>query len=123
MQKKAAKISSYLNPLTFLIINLAICLLIYRGGVNVSTGALSQGQVVALYNYMSQILVELIKLANLIITVSRAIACAGRRRYLRCLTMPQEVRCLLRTPRKHIHSSFVMYLSGITGVVRTRLLM
>ncbi len=78
LQKKAAGISSYLNPLTFLIINLAICLLIYRGGVNVSIGYLSQGQVVALYNYMSQILVELIKLANLIITVSRAVACAGR---------------------------------------------
>lgn len=77
-QKAAAKISSYLNPLTFLIINISICLLIYRGGVNVSTGSLSQGQVVALYNYMSQILVELIKLANLIITVSRAVACAGR---------------------------------------------
>ena len=88
MQKKAAKISSYLNPLTFLIINLAICLLIYRGGVNVSTGALSQGQVVALYNYMSQILVELIKLANLIITVSRAIACAGR--VEKILEMPDD---------------------------------
>ncbi|MCR5593043.1 MAG: ABC transporter ATP-binding protein/permease [Saccharofermentans sp.] len=77
-QKAAAKVSSYLNPLTFLIINASICLLIYRGGVNVSVGRLSQGQVVALYNYMSQILVELIKLANLIITVSRAVACAGR---------------------------------------------
>ena len=77
-QKAAAKISSYLNPFTFFIINSAIILLIYRGGVNVSTGMLSSGQVVALYNYMSQILVELIKLANLIITVSRAVACWGR---------------------------------------------
>ncbi|MBR1797692.1 MAG: ABC transporter ATP-binding protein [Clostridiales bacterium] len=78
MQKAAAKISSYLNPLTFFIINTAVCILIYRGGVNVSIGSLTQGEVVALYNYMSQILVELIKLANLIISVSRAIACAGR---------------------------------------------
>jgi len=77
-QSAAAKISSYLNPLTFLIINVAICFLIYRGAVNVSIGSLTQGQVVALYNYMSQILVELIKLANLIITVSRAVACASR---------------------------------------------
>lgn len=78
LQKNAARISSYLNPLTFFIINIAICVLIYRGGINVSRGSLTQGEVVALYNYMSQILVELIKLANLIITVSRAIACAGR---------------------------------------------
>ncbi len=87
-QKAAAKISSYLNPLTFLIINFSICVLIYRGGVNVSTGSLSQGQVVALYNYMSQILVELIKLANLIITVSRAAACAGRASYI--LDLPED---------------------------------
>ena len=87
-QKAAAKISSYLNPLTFLIINASICLLIYRGGVNVSVGNLTQGQVVALYNYMSQILVELIKLANLIITVSRAVACAGRAEYI--LELPED---------------------------------
>jgi ABC-type multidrug transport system fused ATPase/permease subunit len=87
-QKAAAKISSYLNPLTFLIINFSICVLIYRGGVNVSAGNLSQGQVVALYNYMSQILVELIKLANLIITVSRAAACAGRAAFI--LDLPED---------------------------------
>ena len=78
LQNKAASISSYLNPVTFMIINLAICLLIYRGAIKVDNELLSQGQVVALYNYMSQILVELIKLANLIVTVSRAIACATR---------------------------------------------
>ena len=87
-QKAAAKISSYLNPVTFLIINTSVCLLIYRGGVNVSTGSLTQGQVVALYNYMSQILVELIKLANLIITVSRAVACAGRAEAI--LELPED---------------------------------
>lgn len=78
LQNKAAAISSWLNPVTFLIINLAICVLIYKGAIRVDNGTLSQGQVVALYNYMSQILVELLKLANLIVTVSRAIACAGR---------------------------------------------
>lgn len=78
LQKKAAGISALLNPVTFLIINLSICFLIARGAIHVDSGDLTQGQVVALYNYMSQILVELIKLANLIITVSRAVACTVR---------------------------------------------
>ena len=77
-QLKSAGISSYLNPVTYLMINLAICFLIYKGGIRVDSGTLSSGSVVALYNYMTQILVELIKLANLIVTVSRAAACAGR---------------------------------------------
>ena len=78
LQKKTGAVSALLNPITYVIVNICICLLIYRGAVNVSYGSLTQGQVVALYNYMSQILVELIKLANLIINVSRAIVCAGR---------------------------------------------
>ncbi len=78
LQKKTGAVSSLLNPVTFVIVNLSICLLIYRGAVNVSYGDLTQGQVVALYNYMSQILVELIKFANLIVNVSRSIVCAGR---------------------------------------------
>ncbi len=78
LQKKAAFISAYLNPVTFLIINLAVCFLIARGAIHVETGDLTQGQVVALYTYMSMIIVELIKLANLIVTVSRAVACTVR---------------------------------------------
>lgn len=78
LQKLAGKISGLTNPLTFVIINFAILVLIYTGAVRVSLGTLSQGQVVALYNYMSQILVELIKLANLIISVTRAMACFNR---------------------------------------------
>ena len=78
LQKKAASISSFLNPVTFLIINLAVCFLIARGAIHVETGDLTQGQVVALYTYMSMIIVELIKLANLIVTVSRAVACTVR---------------------------------------------
>lgn len=77
-QLKAASLSSMLNPFTFLLINFAICFLIYRGAISVNLGYLSQGLVVALYNYMSQILVELIKFANLIVNVSKAIACASR---------------------------------------------
>ena len=67
-----------MNPATFVLINLAIIALIYVGAIRVDSGAISRGAVVALYNYMSQILVELIKLANLIISVTKAIACGNR---------------------------------------------
>lgn len=77
-QNKASNISNLMNPLTYIIINVAIVLLIYLGAIRVNVGDLTQGQVIALYNYMSQILVELIKLANLIITIAKAIACAKR---------------------------------------------
>lgn len=72
------KISALLNPITYVIINLAIVVLIYVGAGQVDAGAIPQGKLVALVNYMSQILVELIKLANLIITMTKAFACAGR---------------------------------------------
>ena len=77
-QKAVGAISALMNPLTYAIINVGIIALIYAGALKVDSGALSQGQVVALYNYMSQILIELIKLANLIITVTKCFACAGR---------------------------------------------
>lgn len=72
------KISALLNPITYVIINLAIVVLIYVGATQVDAGVIPQGKLVALVNYMSQILVELIKLANLIITMTKAFACAGR---------------------------------------------
>lgn len=78
MQQFVGKISALMNPLTFVIINLAIVWLIHRGAIQVDAGRLTQGQVVALYNYMSQILVELIKMANLILTMTKAIACGKR---------------------------------------------
>jgi ABC-type multidrug transport system fused ATPase/permease subunit len=77
-QKKVGKISGLMNPLTYVIINLAIIWLLWVSGKQVNSGNLEQGDVVALYNYMSQILVELIKLANLIITITKALACANR---------------------------------------------
>lgn len=77
-QKKAGKISALMNPLTYVIINLAIVVLIGVGAIQVDKGLLTQGQVVALYNYMSQILVELIKLASLMITINKSIACGNR---------------------------------------------
>lgn len=78
VQKYVGRISSLMNPLTYVIINVAILWLIYTGAVEVHAGNLTQGQVVALYNYMSQILVELIKLANLIITITKAVASGAR---------------------------------------------
>lgn len=78
MQKFVGRISSLMNPMTYVLINAAVIALIYIGALKVDHGSLTSGQVVALYNYMSQILVELIKLANLIITITKSIACAGR---------------------------------------------
>lgn len=77
-QKTVGMISALMNPLTYVIINVAIVYLIYTGAVKVNIGELTDGQVVALYNYMSQILVELIKLANLIITITKSLASASR---------------------------------------------
>ena len=77
-QKFVGKISALMNPVTYVIINLAIIWLIHTGAVRVEAGILTQGAVVAIYNYMSQILVELIKLANLIINITKSIACGNR---------------------------------------------
>lgn len=78
VQLFVGKISALMNPLTYAVINAAIIILLYVGAIKIDGGTLSQGQVVSLYNYMSQILIELIKLANLIITVTKSFACAGR---------------------------------------------
>ena len=77
-QERVGKISALTNPLTYIIINLGIVALIYVGAIKVDAGTLSQGEIIALYNYMSQILIELVKLANLIITISKGLASAGR---------------------------------------------
>jgi len=77
-QMKVGSLSSYMNPLTYVIINMGIIYIIYQGGVRVNIGELTQGEVVALINYMSQILIEVVKLANLIITCTKAMACMNR---------------------------------------------
>lgn len=77
-QVKAGRISALMNPLTYVIINLAVIVLVNVGALKVESGALTQGMVIALYNYMSQILVELIKMANLIINMTKAAACGNR---------------------------------------------
>ena len=77
-QQFVGKLSALLNPLTYVIINLAIVAILRVGGVRVNEGVITQGQLIALYNYMSQILVELIKFANLILNITKSVACAGR---------------------------------------------
>ena len=77
-QKFVGRISALMNPLTYVIINLAVIALIYTGAIRVETGIITQGAVIALYNYMSQVLVELIKLANLIINITKSVASGNR---------------------------------------------
>lgn len=78
IQEYTGRISAMLNPLTCVIINIGIAVLIYNGAIRVEAGLITQGAVVALYNYMSQILVELVKFASLIISITKSVACAGR---------------------------------------------
>lgn len=87
-QQIAGRVSGLMNPITFVIVNLAVILLIKLGALKVNEGLLTQGMVIALYNYMSQILVELIKMANLIITMTKAAVCANRVESI--LSIPQE---------------------------------
>ena len=78
LQRYVGRISALMNPITYIIINLAVIVLIHTGAVRVETGIITQGALVALYNYMSQILVELVKMANMIINLTKAAACAKR---------------------------------------------
>ncbi|MDO4283745.1 MAG: ABC transporter ATP-binding protein [Eubacteriales bacterium] len=78
LQKFVGRFSALMNPVTYVIINVATIVLIQQGALKVQMGSLTQGEVVALYNYMAQILVELVKLANLIISITKALACASR---------------------------------------------
>lgn len=77
-QNLVGRISALMNPLTYALINVAILVLIYVGALRVDSGAITQGAVIALYNYMSQILIELVKFANLIITMTKSVACENR---------------------------------------------
>ena len=78
MQLHVGHLSALMNPLTYVIINIAIVALLYTGGIQINVGSMASGDVIALVNYMNQILIELVKLANLIVQVSKALACAGR---------------------------------------------
>jgi ABC-type multidrug transport system fused ATPase/permease subunit len=94
VQKRVGRISALMNPLTYVIINVAIAYLVWVGALRVEAGVLTQGAVVALYNYMSQILVELVKLASLIITITKAVACGNR------IQAALEIRSSLAAPEK-----------------------
>jgi len=101
-QKFVARISALMNPMTYAILNIAISVLIWNGAIQVNLGNLTQGQVIALYNYMSQILVELIKLANLIITITKAVACGNRVQSVfeigSSISAPSDMPAYIETP-------------------------
>lgn len=78
LQQKVGRISGLMNPITFIVANLGIIAILYNGAINVNLGAMKTGDVIALVSYMSQILIELVKLANLIIQITKGVACAGR---------------------------------------------
>ena len=78
LSKRVGTVSSLMNPLTYVIVNIGIATLIYKGAIRVEAGTLTQGQIVALYNYMSQILVELVKFATMFLNITRSVACGNR---------------------------------------------
>lgn len=98
LQLVVGRISALTNPVTYIIVNAATVILLYTGAVRVNEASISQGQVVALVNYMSQILVELIKLANLIITITKALACAHRIESIFEVKSSMEWECLTENP-------------------------
>lgn len=91
IQLYVGKISALMNPLTYVIINGAVVVLVWTGAIRVNSGYITQGEVVALVNYMSQILVELIKLANLIININKSIACGNRIQAILNYSHPSQI--------------------------------
>ncbi len=99
LQQFVGRVSALMNPVTYIIVNIGTLILIYSGALRVESGALTQGEVIALVNYMSQILVELVKLANLIITMTKAFACANRIQSV--LEIPVEEKPTGKPPVQH----------------------
>ncbi len=106
-QKFVGRISALMNPVTYVIINLAIIVLIHTGALRVETGVLTQGAVVALYNYMSQILTELVKLANLIINITKSVACGNRIQAVLDIPMAGDVQTDLPAGDSTLRVQFV----------------
>ena len=104
-QNKVGNISNLLNPLTFIIVNTAIIILIYTGALKVDSGMLTQGEVIALYNYMSQILVELIKLASLIITMTKSVSCGKRISKI----IEMDTTCFIDKDNNTISDKYISY--------------
>ena len=119
VQKRVGYFSALLNPLTYVLINFAILALIYVGAIRVNLGNLSQGEVVALYNYMSQILIELIKLANLIVTIAKGVASAGRIASISSLPIPTVISILPTLARTQ--SNLTVQLCAIRALRKTHL--
>ncbi|MBO5315535.1 MAG: ABC transporter ATP-binding protein [Clostridia bacterium] len=119
-QKRVGHISALMNPLTYAIINLALILLIDVGALRVNSGNLTQGEVIALYNYMSQILIELIKLANLIITITKALASASRISSVFDITPTQafgdRTKGVDNTPAVDFNNVFLSYNGGENSI-------
>lgn len=109
------KISALLNPVTYVIINLGIIFILFQGGLGADAGRLSQGQIIALVNYMSQILVELVKLANLIILLSKAAACMNRIDSV--FNMEPSVEDPL--PPKDLKSDFFSFATEVSDIIET----
>ena len=115
LQKFVGSVSALMNPLTFGILNLAVAFLIYKGAIVVNSGNLSQGDMVALYDYMSQILVELIKFANLILTITKAIASGNRVQELLELKSSMEdgsTECFEKTSEHVVFKNVSMRYAG-----------
>ena len=104
-QNRVGNISNLLNPLTFIIVNTAIIILIYTGALKVDSGILTQGEVIALYNYMSQILVELIKLASLIITMTKSVSCGKRISKI----IEMDTTCFIDKDNNTISDKYISY--------------
>lgn len=104
-QNRVGNISNLLNPLTFIIVNTAIIILIYTGALKVDSGMLTQGEVIALYNYMSQILVELIKLASLIITMTKSVSCGKRISKI----IEMDTTCFIDKDNNTISDKYISY--------------
>ncbi len=104
-QNRVGNISNLLNPLTFIIVNTAIIILIYTGALKVDSGILTQGEVIALYNYMSQILVELIKLASLIITMTKSVSCGKRISKI----IEMDTTCFIDKDNNSISDKYISY--------------
>ena len=104
-QNRVGNISNLLNPLTFIIVNTAIIILIYTGALKVDSGMLTQGEVIALYNYMSQILVELIKLASLIITMTKSVSCGKRISKI----IEMDTTCFIEKDNNTISDKYISY--------------
>ncbi|MBQ7741188.1 MAG: ABC transporter ATP-binding protein [Eubacterium sp.] len=109
LQRVVGRISALMNPVTFVVVNLGIIALIYGGAIRVDSGNLSQGSVVALYNYMSQILIELIKFANLIVIISRGLASAGR-----ISAVLEEENTLEHTDDKTVYNNHVVEFENVS---------